>query len=332
MINRTLNNYKVELNAADEANKPATVHIKARSNKKVFEYFDEYEDLAGMIAPEIISLNVDHDTDRTIGKAFNFQITEYGLECDAEIFPDLPVVNGDGQRIINMLKCGIPLQASITFTVDSQDDIEEIDEGATAEVNNQTISGPAIIYRKWYLRSLAVCIHGADNETQVEAIELSNLKLKERFMKMKKQRSEQDEDQEKKGQELSEEGTPETAPETAPETPAWQSAIDELRAEIEEIKKAIAEFKTQEESEEEPIPTEDKPKEESDDCKDDEDKKELARKMEALENSLKQLNDNFVKSLSLRNAESAPVGYVDAGGNTPKSGSLRFSAIGVPHK
>lgn len=326
MINRTLNNYKVELNTAEDS-KPAIVHIKARSNHKIFDCYDEYEDLSGMIAPDTISLNVEHDIDRTIGKAFNFKITEYGLECDAEIYPDLPVQNSDGLRIINMLKCGIPLQASITFTVDSSEDIEEIDEGQTAEVNNMTIAGPAVIYRKWHLRSLAVCIHGADNETQVEAIELSELKLKERFFKMKKQRSDEIADEpEKKEQKLSDE----TTPETAPEIPEWQAAINELKAEIEAIKKTLADFATQNESEEEPIPTEDKPKEESDDCKSEEKEKEMAQKMESLERSIKQLNSNFVKMLSLKNAESAPVGYVDE--SNPQSGSLRFSAIGLPRK
>ena len=83
-ISRTLKNYRVELAASELAspdNKPAKVHIYARSVKEIPCCCGvcEYEDFDGMNAPDVISLNVEHDVDRTIGKAFNFKLTDYGL-------------------------------------------------------------------------------------------------------------------------------------------------------------------------------------------------------------------------------------------------------------
>lgn len=318
MYQRTLNNYAVEL-ASSEVDKPAIVHIFARSNQCVYARpFREYEDFEGMKAPEMVSLNVEHDINRTIGRASNFRVTEYGLECDAEIYPSLPTENSDGQRIINMLKLGIPLQASITFDWDSKDDIEMIDDGQTSKVNGMTIEGPATIYRRWNLRSLAICIHGADNATGVKAISLN--KDMEDFH-MKKRSDEADKSDEIQEEKQLEDATVET-PETAPEPDriaAVEAAIDELKAAVAEIQAKLASETDAvqiEESEEEPE-------------KDDEEKKELSAKIENLEKTVKTFSDNLVKALSTTFAERQPVGYV-GDSEEPGNGSIRFSALGVP--
>lgn len=322
-MQRTLNNYSVELSDATETNRPARVHIYARSKKEVWKYGCEYEDFEGMNAPAMLSLNVEHDVNRTIGKAENFRVTEYGLECDAEIYPSLPTENSDGLRIINMLKLGIPLQASITFDWDNPTDAEVVDEGQTAEVNGMTIEGPATIYRRWNLRSLAICIHGADNATGVEAISL-NKDLEE--CQMKKRAEEAVEKPEEKQVEQLEDVTVET-PDTAPE-PDRLAAVE---AAIEELRAAIAELQAKAEAEPEPVQIEeseetDKPEPEQEDT---EDKKELSAKIDALESTIKNLSDNLVKTLSAANAERQPVGFVAPENDNPVNGSLRFSSLGV---
>lgn len=333
-ISRTLKNCRVELAASELASpdKPAKVHIYARSVKEISRFCGvcEYEDFDGMNAPDVISLNVEHDVDRTIGKAFNFKRTDYGLECDAEIYPSLPAENADGQRVINMLKIGVPLQASITFDVDNYKDVEEIDEGKTAEVNGLTIEGPAAIFRRWNLRSLAICIHGADSTTGVDAISLSSEKHKE-FNAMHKNRSEDApvDDEEKKvveetkreDEEVETPAEPESQPNDNDRLTAIEAAIDELRA-------AVAALQAKAESEEDPVKVEqnDAPC----DADDDKDKEELSKKIDSLEIAMKQLTDKLVKNLSAANAEQTPVGYPVT--DAPGSGSLRFSAIGIPSK
>ena len=321
MYQRTLNNYAVEL-ASSEADKPAIVHIKARSKNNVLICMQEYEDFDGMVVPDVISLNVEHDVDRTIGKAYNFKLTEYGLECDAEIYPSLPADNADGQRMINMLKLGIPLQASITFDVDDLGDIEELKDGELAEVNGLSVTGPAVIYRRWNLRSLAICIHGADNATGVEPVSLNKHLLE--VLQMKKQRADEacENPEEKKPEEQLEDTatqTPETATEEPDRIAAVEAAIDELKAAVAEIQAKLASETDAvqiEESDEEPE-------------KEDEEKKELSAKIDTLEKTVKTLSDNLVKTLSTTFAERQPVGYV-GNDEEPSNGSIRFSALGVP--
>ena len=187
-----------------------------------------------------------------------------------------------------------------------------------------TIDGPAVIYRRWNLRSLAICIHGADNATGVEAISLNSENIKE-FFAMKKNRSEDAESDEKeknveeKQREDGEVETPETETQPDDRLSAIEAAIDELKAEVAEIKAKLA-------SETDAVQIEESDKEPE---KDDEKEKELSKKIDALEKTLQTYNDNFVKMLSAEKAESKPVGYVGTD-EAPGSGSLRFSALGVP--
>ena len=323
---RTLTNYSVELASDAEGDKPAVVHIKARGKDCVYACpLREYEDFEGMNAPEVITLNIDHDTDKTIGKAYNFALTEYGLECDAEIYPSL---HPEAPRVIEMLKHGLPLQASITFTTNEQDDIDLVEEGQKASVNGFEVDGPAFIYRRWNLRSLAICIHGADNSTTVEAVSLSQEKFKE-LLKMKKQRSEEEkpvvDDEEKKVENADEQTqTPEETPTEGSDVEARLSAIEQK---LDDLANAVAALQATSETETDPVKIE-----ESDDAKeDDEEKKELSKKIETLEASIKNLAKTVVKNYNAERAENTPIGYPadEQCEHDPRAGSRRFCSYGL---
>lgn len=323
---RTLTNYSVELASGGEDEKPAVVHIKARSNDCVYACpLREYEDFGGMYAPDVVTLNFEHDINRTIGKAYNFTLTEYGLECDAEIYPSLPVENSDGKKVINMLRLGVPLQASITFDWDEQDDVEVVEEGQTAEVNDIKVTGPAVIYRRWNLRSLAICIHGADNSTDVEAINLSKERFEELLMK-KRSAEEPVVDEEKKQVNESDEQV-EVAP--TEETSDVEQRLSAVEASIEELKTAIAALQATTETEPEPVKIEESEEEKAN--PEDEEKKELSKKIDSLESAIKNLSDTMLKNYNAEKAASVPVGYPVGGEekHNPLMGSLQYSAQGL---
>lgn len=323
---RTLTNYSVELASDAEGDKPAVVHIKARGKDCVYACpLREYEDFEGMNAPEVITLNVDHDTDKTIGKAYNFALTEYGLECDAEIYPTL---HPEAPRVIEMLRHGLPLQASITFTWNTQDDVDLIEEGKNASVNGIEVDGPALIFRRWYLRSLAICIHGADNSTTVEAVSLSMEKFKE-LLKMKKQRSEEEKpvvDDEEKKVENADEQTDAPA-ETPTEGSDVEARLTAIESKLNDLENAVAALQATSETETDPVKIE-----ESDDAKeDDEEKKELSKKIASIDAAIKNLSETIVKNYNAERAESTPIGYPadEQGEHDPRAGSRRFCSYGL---
>ena len=319
---RTLTNYSVTLASDAEGDKPAVVHIKARGKDCVYACpLREYEDFEGMNAPEVITLNIDHDTDKTIGKAYNFALTEYGLECDAEIYPTL---HHEAPRVIEMLKHELPLQASITFTWNTQDDVDLIEEGQKAEVNGCEVDGPAVVFRRWWLRSLALCIHGADNTTTVEAVSLSMEKFKE-LLRMKKQRSEEEKpvvDDEEKKIDNADEQTDAPA-----ETSDVEARLTAIEQKVEDLANAVAALQATSETESDPVKIE-----ESDEEKpEDEEKKDLSKKIESIEASIKNLSETIVKNYNAERAESTPIGYPadDPGEHDPRAGSRRYCSCGL---
>lgn len=324
---RTLTNYSVTLASDAEGDKPAVVHIKARGKDCVYACpLREYEDFKGMNAPEVITLNIDHDTDKTIGKAYNFALTEYGLECDAEIYPTL---HPEAPRVIEMLKHGLPLQASITFTWNTSDDLDLVEEGQKAEVNGYMVDGPAFIFRRWDLRSLALCIHGADNSTTVEAVSLSMEKFKE-LLNMKKQRSEDDKlvvDDEEKKVENADEQTDAPA-ETPTEGSDVEARLTAIESKLNDLENAVAALQATSETETEPVKIEESDEEEK---PEDEEKKELSKKIETLEASIKNLAKTVVKNYNAERAENTPIGYPadEQGEHDPRAGSRRFCSYGL---
>lgn len=63
-------------------------------------------------------------------------------------------------------RAGVPYEASIDFHGPKR--IEIVPEGATAKVNGYSLEGPAVIFREWPLKAVAVCPFGADGGTRTQ--------------------------------------------------------------------------------------------------------------------------------------------------------------------
>jgi hypothetical protein len=71
------------------------------------------------------------------------------------------------------MKEGVPYQASINFGGDGIK-IEQVQEGASVQVNGYTLAGPACVIREWPLRGVAICPYGADENTDASSFSNSN--------------------------------------------------------------------------------------------------------------------------------------------------------------
>lgn len=71
-----------------------------------------------------------------------------------------------GREVSALLEEGFPFQASARAIPIK---IEQVAEGAVAEVNNRNFKGPGVIFRKWELDEGTFCIFGADDNTNAAA-------------------------------------------------------------------------------------------------------------------------------------------------------------------
>lgn len=71
-----------------------------------------------------------------------------------------------GKETTDLLADGFPFQASAGVWPVK---LENVSEGATAEVNGRKFTGPGIIFRKWVLREASFCVFGADSNTSAIA-------------------------------------------------------------------------------------------------------------------------------------------------------------------
>lgn len=147
------------------AGQPFPVRLLARSGQSFYHWFwgENYHDFAGMTHKPRIALDYLHFDDEIIGYADKFRIDDQGLWLEGALVPFSP--HDRASEIIAKADAGVPYEASIAFDIAR---IEELAPGATADVNNQTITGPATIFRHWELVGCAVCPHGYDPHTRTE--------------------------------------------------------------------------------------------------------------------------------------------------------------------
>lgn len=138
-----------------------------RSTKPVkhWYYGDIYHDFSGMDVADSIPVDYCHDEQAILGYADKFNVDSDGLHLSGNF-----VHHHEGDRVDDVVHKGrnnVPYQASIDFR---GDDIvaEEVGSGFQAQVNNQTVEGPALIFRKWPLIGIAVCPHGRDKNTRTQ--------------------------------------------------------------------------------------------------------------------------------------------------------------------
>jgi len=159
-------------NGADA--KTAPIKMVARSGRALEHWYwgKVVHDLSGMTThkPRLV-IDYCHYDKEVIGYLNHFE-----QHPDADGIPAM-IVSGalvpfkDSDRateIIYKARAGVPYEASIDFVGGDPGDtlIEEVAEGASAEVNGYTLGGPATIFRKWPLRGVAVCPYGADMHTE----------------------------------------------------------------------------------------------------------------------------------------------------------------------
>lgn len=154
--------------AADGGDDPSLVPISmlGRSAKPIYHWYwgNVVHDMAGFSTNHAkVAVDYRHDDEEPIGFLDKFVADNNGLNVSGKLVSLNPTDPDDRVSQLKKLSAaGVPFQASIFFETSK---IENVQPGASAEVNGYSIDGPAIIIRQWSLRGMAVCLYGADGRT-----------------------------------------------------------------------------------------------------------------------------------------------------------------------
>jgi len=123
-------------------------------------------DMDGMtLHKDKLPIDYCHDPDQVIGYLNRFSTKTGDLIVRGALTPF------DGKdraaEIIHKSREGVPYEASIDFSGGDLS-VEEVSPGTEVKVNGRTFTGPALIFRKWSLRGVAVCPYGMDMNTQTQ--------------------------------------------------------------------------------------------------------------------------------------------------------------------
>ena len=160
----------VKLEASADGKTP--IKLRARTGDPVNNWWwgKLVHDMSGFEKPAgSTPLDYCHDDEEIVGYADTYTASQDGLDLAG--FLTSIETNDRADEIAKKQRLGVPYQASVFFDPRS---IEDLMPGAKAEVNGQTVEGPASIIRKWGLRGCAICPYGNDAGTSVE---LSAVKL-----------------------------------------------------------------------------------------------------------------------------------------------------------
>lgn len=125
-------------------------------------------DMSGMtLRKPTCPIDYDHCSWYLIGVGQNFKADNSGLQVDGQLVALKADSEDKAYEVAMKAKMGVPYEASIDWRGQGIV-IEELGEGATAQVNGETVSGPLTIVRKWPLRSVAVTPYGQDSDTRTE--------------------------------------------------------------------------------------------------------------------------------------------------------------------
>lgn len=105
-----------------------------------------------------------HDISRKIGFSIKPNTDNNELRISNISFLDSEPAN----EFKTFSKQGFPYQASISVRPIR---IEELEEGASVDVNGFTFKGPGYIFREWEYRETSVVVFGADDKTKSKAFE-----------------------------------------------------------------------------------------------------------------------------------------------------------------
>ena len=161
--------FGAELHLGDNGDGASTAPVRmlARSSKPIEHWFwgNVVHDTSGfsLNGRKRLSIDADHDPSQAIGYANRFEVEPDGLYMSGSIISHFEQDRAD--KIMRDMKSGIPYEASINFGGDGIK-VEEVREGESASVNGYEFAGPGVIIREWPLRNVAICLLGADQNTQ----------------------------------------------------------------------------------------------------------------------------------------------------------------------
>ena len=158
------------------------VSLLARSTQPIEHWYwgRVVHDLAGVqVAKEKLPIDYAHKADEVIGFLDSFNVDEGGLRTEGQ----LVVFNDDDRAAEVAYKSaqGVPYEASINFGGDGIK-LEQVDEGASVEVNGYQFEGPGVVVRSWPLRGVAVCPYGADPATESTIFDTSGGEIVVEFL------------------------------------------------------------------------------------------------------------------------------------------------------
>jgi len=119
-------------------------------------------DLSGLtFAGKPLPVLDSHETGRRIGVTTRQQIKE-GVTFEGRFLG-----NPSAQEIRADMQDGFPMQASL-YPVPSV--IEQVEDGASVEVNGRKLKGPGAVFRKAVIKEVSMCVFGALNNTRSTAL------------------------------------------------------------------------------------------------------------------------------------------------------------------
>jgi hypothetical protein len=148
-----------------EGSKSAPVSMIARTGQPIEHWYwgRVVHDFAGMkLNKKRIAIDYVHDDAEVLGYINKFETGTGDLVLSGAITPF-----EDKDRATEVLykgREGVPYEASIDFC-GAGIKIQELAQGEVAEVNGYQFEGPGVIIREWPLRGVAICPHGADENT-----------------------------------------------------------------------------------------------------------------------------------------------------------------------
>lgn len=122
-----------------------------------------YHDFEGMQRADVIAIDYCHDDGEIIGKGDKFTIKKDGLHVAGDLTPLTDNPEERANQVKGLADKGVPWEASIDFRGSCL--AEEVPAGRVAQVNGRKVEGPALIFREWPLRRVAICPSGMDQNT-----------------------------------------------------------------------------------------------------------------------------------------------------------------------
>ena len=119
-------------------------------------------ELSGMKHKGRVHVDFVHNSTESLGFLDKFDISDKEIKASGQLVSIEP---GDIADVkIKQLQAGIPMESSIYFAGQGLV-AEEFGEGTKFKANGKSMVGPAIVFREWPLRGVALCPYGADNNT-----------------------------------------------------------------------------------------------------------------------------------------------------------------------